>query len=147
MSYRPHESAFALLTGAIAPNQSTNASPSDKSTSQASWITMPAGTNDGVSFSEAVLMAGFPGTNVAARARLTDLNTNSTIWRESCHMTVYAPGANWGLGYETSDDEVLIHRSSAAEVKVGTDTRYNSSPFTGPSWDATYSRFCVWRMS
>ncbi len=147
MSYRPHESAFALLTGAIAPNYSTNASPSDKSTSQASWITMPAGTNDGVSFSEAVLMAGFPGTNVAARGQLTDLNTDSTIWHESCHITVYAPGANWGLGYETSDDEVLIHRSNASEIKVGTSARYYGSPFTGPSWDGTYARFCVWRMS
>ncbi len=149
MSYRPHQSAFALLTGAIAPNTTSNASPSDKSTTLASWVTMPTAATEGVTCSTSILMMGFPTSTTACRARIGDLSVSGTTYREACDLTVYGTATNYGLGYDSSDDEILIYRSAPAVVKVGNKQAYTTTvPYqAGPRWDSVYPRFCVWRMS
>ena len=149
MSYNPSlvgQNAMALLTGAIDPNGATNASPDTVEPVDTAWLTLPQNATQGVNFSSPVLFRGFPATNQATRARIGDLNNATPIWREASHMTVYTSSTGIGAGMETSEDEVCIFRSSAAEIKVGQQARYVSQTFVGPSWNATYSRFCAWRM-
>ncbi len=135
------DTAFALLTGS---KSTSNGTPDTVEPAGTSWITLPSGAADGVTFQGAVLMRGLPSSTTQCKGQIGD-DGSTDYWEHAC---LYIPraGATDNLTGEMSDDEVTFYRSAGATIKLVIISQITGTYYPGISFDSVYPRYCAWRM-